>query len=173
MAAMNNYTESKANALRRQQDMPTSENLLAYVKTLMRDEILASADAQVERCIKELKKKGLSIKDIALAFDWHDAPYYGKAGCLGCWNPAKEWHMLRLLLPNGKHPNPKEEVNALPLESRERIQELALELMGRIQSYVRSIAYVAFDNSFEERELIKQLLECKPIHPSPARYCKA
>jgi hypothetical protein len=78
MAAMNNYTESKANALRRQQDMPTSENLLAYVKTLMRDEILASADAQVERCIKELKKKGLSIKDIALAFDWHDAPYYGK-----------------------------------------------------------------------------------------------
>jgi hypothetical protein len=36
----------------------------------------------------------------------------------------------------------------LPLKSREGLQELVLELMGRIKSYVRSIAYIAFDNSF-------------------------
>jgi ABC-type xylose transport system substrate-binding protein len=74
MAAMNSYAESTANALRRQQYVPTSETLLVYVKTLTSDKILASADAQAKRCIKALKKKGLSTKDIALAFDWHDAP---------------------------------------------------------------------------------------------------
>jgi hypothetical protein len=39
MAAMNNYVEGTANALIRRQDVPTSETLLTYVKTLMSDEM--------------------------------------------------------------------------------------------------------------------------------------
>jgi hypothetical protein len=78
MVAMNNYVEGTANALIRRQDVPTSETLLAYIKTLTSYEILANVEAQVERCIKELKKKGLSIKNVALVFDGHDAPYYGE-----------------------------------------------------------------------------------------------
>jgi hypothetical protein len=70
--------------------MPTSETLLGYVKTLTCDDILASAEAQVERCIKELKKKGLSTKNVAIGLDWYDAPYYGKkvAGVIG--TPPKD-----------------------------------------------------------------------------------
>jgi IS4 transposase len=57
MAAMNSYAESTANALRRQQYVPTSETLLAYVKTLTRDEILANVEAQVD-VVEAVDKKG-------------------------------------------------------------------------------------------------------------------
>jgi hypothetical protein len=130
MTAMNGYAKSKANTLRSKSDVPTSKKLLDYVKTLKGDEVLANAEAQAELCIKALKKKGLSTKNVAIAFDWHDAPYYGKqiAGVVG----TQPKDMLRL--PNCKHPNYKEEANALPPRIWEGLQELVLELMERIEA---------------------------------------
>jgi len=148
--------------------VPTSGTLLGYVKGMMSDEILAKSEVQAKRCIKALKK-GLSIKNVALAFDWHNEYYYGKqvAGVVG----AQLKDLLRL--PNCEHPHAEEEANALPLESKEGLQELVLDLLERIKRLVKGIAYVAFNNGFQDKELIEQLLEHKPIHPSPAQHCKA
>jgi len=78
MAVMNGFAEGTANSLRCQGRTPTSETLLDYVKTMTCGEMLADAEAQVDCCVKQLKMKGLRFKDVALAFDWHDEPYYGK-----------------------------------------------------------------------------------------------
>jgi|YelNatPaOPRAMG01_1025707.scaffolds.fasta_scaffold533181_1 hypothetical protein len=53
----------------RMKHLPTSETLLAYVKGMARKEIFDNAKGQVEYCIKELKKKGLSLKNVVIAFD--------------------------------------------------------------------------------------------------------
>ncbi|MGQ9515216.1 MAG: transposase, partial [Thermoproteota archaeon] len=49
----------------------------------------------------------------------------------------------------------------LPLESREGLPGLVLGLLGRIQRHVKGIAYVAFDNGFQDEELMEGLLERK------------
>jgi hypothetical protein len=49
MAAMNSYAKGTANALRRRQDVSTSETLLEYVKTLMHDEILSNTEVHIAR----------------------------------------------------------------------------------------------------------------------------
>ena len=40
--------------------------------------VLANAEAQIEYCVEELRSKRLHIRDVAVAFDWHVQPYYGK-----------------------------------------------------------------------------------------------
>lgn len=65
MAVTNSFAEGIANILRCQGRIPTGETLLDYVKTLTCDEMLAEAEAQVDRCVKMLKTKGLRLKDVA------------------------------------------------------------------------------------------------------------
>jgi hypothetical protein len=78
MAVMNSFAEGTVNSLRREGDVPTGETLLDYVKTMTCDEVLANAEAQIEYCVEELRSKRLHLRDVAVAFDWHDQPYYGK-----------------------------------------------------------------------------------------------
>jgi hypothetical protein len=159
MAAMNGFAEGTANALRGQSDVPTSETLLAYVKTLTGDEILSNADEQIGRCVEELKAKGLSLRDVALAFDWHDEPYYGKpiAGMVGTQHKRGTCHAFSFLTASILTPKRRLTLCVLPLESRENLHILVLELLERIQRLVKGIAYVAFDNGFQDRELMEGL----------------
>jgi len=45
----------------------------------------------------------------------------------------------------------------LPLESNEGLLGIVLELLGWIQSYVKGIAYLAFDNGFQYKKLLEEL----------------
>lgn len=159
MAAMNGYAEGTANALRSQSDVPTSETLLAYVKTLTRDEILSNAEGGIGRCVEKLKAKGLRLKDVALAFDWHDAPYYGEpiAGVVGTKRKHGTNFAFSFLTASVLTPKRRLVLCMIPLESRDGLPELVLGLLERIRSYVKGIAYVVFDNGFQDKELIDGL----------------
>jgi hypothetical protein len=95
------------------------------------------------------------LKDVALAFDWHDAPYYGKP-VTGWSERSTSGERASLLLPNC---TPKRGLTLciVPLESREDLPALVLELLGQIHSYVKGKAYIAFDNGFQDKELIEEL----------------
>jgi hypothetical protein len=41
-------------------------------------EVLAQGEAQIEYSIKRLRLKGVRLKNVGVAFDWHDQPYYGQ-----------------------------------------------------------------------------------------------
>ena len=58
MAVLNSFAEGTANVLRCQGRVPTGETLLDYVKTMTYGEVLVDAEAQIDRCVKELKLKG-------------------------------------------------------------------------------------------------------------------
>jgi len=159
MAVMNGYAEGTANTLRRQSDMPTSETLLDYIKTMSRDEMLANAEAQIESCIARLKMKGLRLRDVAIAFDWHDQPYYGKPvpGMVGTQPKRGTCYAFSFLTASILTPRRRLVLCITPLTSREGLPNLVLALIKRIQKHVGRIGYVAFDNGFQDSELVKEL----------------
>jgi len=159
MAAMNSFAEGVANVLRCQARTPTGETLLDYVKTMTCDEVLADAEAQVERCVEMLKRKGLRLKDVAVAFDWHDQPYYGKPmpGMVGTKPKRGTYHAFSFLTASILTPGRRLVLCIVPLSSRMELSELVLGLITRIQKCVKGLGYVAFDNGFQSSELILEL----------------
>lgn len=159
MAVMNGFAEGVANILRCQGKIPTGETLLDYVKTMTRDEMLADAEAQVERCVKMLKMKGLRLRDVAVALDWHDQPYYGKPmlGMVGTQPKRGTCHAFSFLTASILTAGRRLALCIVPLTSREDLSTLVLALIERIQGYVKRIGYVAFDNGFQSSELILEL----------------
>ena len=159
MAVMNGFAEGTANSLRCQGKMPTGETLLDYVKAMTCGEMLADAEAQVDCCVKQLKMKGLRFKNVALAFDWHDEPYYGKPvpGMVGTQPKRGTCYAFSFLTASILTPGRRLVVCIVPLSSREGLSELVLGLIARIQRRVNRIGYVAFDNGFQSSELIEEL----------------
>jgi hypothetical protein len=159
MAAMNGYAEGIANSLRCQGRTPTGETLLGYVKALTCDELLANAEVQIESCIERLKMKGLRLRDVAVAFDWHDQPYYGKPtpGMIGTQPKDGTCHAFSFLTASILTPGRRLVLCIVPLTSREGLPTLVLALLERIQKRVDGIAYIVFDNGFQSNELIKEL----------------
>jgi hypothetical protein len=159
MAVMNGYAEGVANSLRRQGRAPTGETLLGYVKSMTCDEILANAEVQIESCIKRLRMKGLRLKDVALAFDWHDQPYYGKPtlGMVGTQPRDGTCYAFSFLTVSVLTPGRRLVLCIVPLTSRMGLPALVLALVKRIQKRVEGVAYVVFDNGFQDSELIKEL----------------
>jgi len=159
MAVTNGFAEGVANILRCRGRMPTGETLLDYVKSMTCDEMLANAEAQVERCVEMLKGKGLRLKDVAVAFDWHDQPYYGKpvAGMVGTKPKRGTYHAFSFLTASVLTAGRRLTLCIIPLASREGLPTLVLALIERIQRRVKRIGYMAFDNGFQSSELILEL----------------
>jgi hypothetical protein len=160
MAAMNSYAEGTANSLRREgDDVPTGETLLDYVKTMTCDEVLANAEAQIGYCVEELRSKQLRLRDVAVAFDWHDQPYYGKVvpGMVGTQPKRGTCYAFSFLTASIITPGRRLVLCVVPLTSREGLPALVLTLMERIRRCVKSVGYVAFDNGFQNSELIEEL----------------
>ena len=159
MAAMNSYAEGVANSLRCHGDMPTGETLLDYVKSMTCEEMLGNAEAQVDCCVNQLKVKGLRFKNVALAFDWHDEPYYGKPvpGMVGTQPKRGTCYAFSFLTASILTPGRRLVVCIVPLSSREGLSKLVLGLIARIQRRVKGIRYVAFDNGFQSSELMLEL----------------
>ena len=158
-AVMNGFAEGIANSLRRQGKIPTSETLLDYIKAMSCDEMLANAEAQIESCINQLRLKGLRLKDVGVAFDWHDQPYYGKPtpGMVGAQPKRGTCYAFSFLTASILTPRRRLVLCIIPLTSREGLSALVLGLIARVQKRVEGIGYVAFDNGFQDSELVKEL----------------
>ena len=159
MAVMNGYAEGIAKSLRCQGRTPTGETLLGYVKSMTCDEVLAKAEAQIESCIDRLRVKGLGLKDVAVAFDWHDQPYYGKPtlGMVGTQPKDGTCHAFSFLTASILTSGRRLVLCIVPLTSRMGIPALVLTLLERIQKRLDGVAYVVFDNGFQSNELIEEL----------------
>jgi len=159
MATMNGYAEGMANALRSRRDMPTGETLLDYVKAMTSDEILASAEAQIGLCIEKLRAKEIHLKDVALAFDWHDSPYYGEPvpGTVGTKRKHGTNFAFSFLTASVLTPKRRLVLCIVPLAPRDGLPKLVFGLLERIRKLVKGIAYVAFDNGFQDKELMEGL----------------
>lgn len=171
MAVMNGFAEGTANSLRCQGRTPTGETLLDYVKTMTCGEMLADAEAQVDCCVKQLKMKGLRFKDVALAFDWHDEPYYGKPvpGMVGTQPKRGTCYAFSFLTASILTAGRRLVLCIVPLSSREGLSELVLGLIARIQRHVKGIGYVAFDNGFQSGELMLELQKRRIAFVLPLR----
>ena len=158
-AVMNGYAEGAANSLRCQGGIPTSETLLDYIKTMGCGEILANAEAQIECCVRRLRMKGVRLKDVAVAFDWHDQPYYGKPvpGMVGTQPKRGTCYAFSFLTASILTPRRRLVLCITPLTSRGSLPALVLALIKRIQRRVGRIGYVVFDNGFQDSGLVEEL----------------
>ena len=159
MAVMSGYAEGTVNSLRRQGKAPTSETLLGYIKNMTCDEMLGNAEAQIECCVKQLRIKALRLKDVAVAFDWHDQPCYGKPvpAMVGTQPKRGTCYAFSFLAASILTPRRRLVLCVVPLTSGEGLPTLVLALIKRIQRRVGRIGYVAFDNGFQDSELVKEL----------------
>jgi hypothetical protein len=159
MAVMNSFAEGTASTLRSQGKIPTGETLLDYVKTMTCDEVLANAEAQIDCCVRQLKMKGLRFKDVAVAFDWHDVPYYGRPmlGMVGTQPKRGTCYAFSFLTASILTAGRRLVLCIVPLSSREGLSGLVLGLVARVKRWVKGLAYVAFDNGFQSSELILEL----------------
>jgi len=159
MAVMNGYAEGVANSLRCHVDMPTGETLLDYVKTMTCEEMLANAEVQIGSCVELLKVKGVRFKNLALAFDWHDVPYYGKPipGIVGTQPKRGTCYAFSFLTASILTAGRRLVLCIVPLSSREGLSALVLGLIASVRRWVKGLAYVAFDNGFQSSELILEL----------------
>jgi len=159
MAVMNGYAEGVANSLRCHVDMPTGETLLDYVKSVTCEEMLVNAEVQIASCVELLKMKGLRFRNLALAFDWHDVPYYGKPvpGMVGTQLKRGTCYAFSFLTASILTPGRRLVLCIVPLSSRTGLSGLVLALVARIRRHVKGIRYVAFDNGFQNSELILEL----------------
>lgn len=159
-ALMNGYAEGVAEALRERRRTPTSETLLDYLKAVGVGEVLEAAGAQIGRCVQALREKGITLKEVAVAFDWHDRPYYGSPateGVVGCKPKRGASYAYSFLTASIITPGRRLVLCLLPLVGREGLPELVLGLLGHIRRYVKRIAYAAFDNGFQDAELLEGL----------------
>ena len=158
-AVMNSFAEGTANCLRRHGEAPTSETLLDYVKSMTCEEVLANAEAQIECSIKRLRLKGVRLKNVGVAFDWHDQPYYGQPmhGMVGTQPKRGTCYAFSFLTASILTPGRRLVLCIVPLTSRQGLSTLVLGLITRVQKRVEGLAYVAFDNGFQDSELIQEL----------------
>jgi len=93
---------------------------------------------------------------VAVAFDWHDQPYYGKVvpGMVGTQPKRGTCYAFSFLTVSIITPGKRLVLCVVPLTSREGLPVLVLTLLERIRRCVKSVGYVAFDNGFQSSELI-------------------
>jgi putative transposase len=165
IALLNCYAEGYTKVLRKNKGrgVPTSETLLDYLKTSDVTTILETAKVQIDRCVETLKKKGISLNKVAIAFDWHDKRFYGKhntKGVLGTKPERGTSYAYSYLTVSIITPRKRLVLAVLPLETRKGLPQLVLSLLGFLMmQYVKNLFYVAFDNGFQDSQLLQALID--------------
>lgn len=160
IALMNCYAEGFAKALRKNKHAPTSETLLDYLKTSKADDIVQAAKVQIDRCVATLRKKGIRLDKAAIAFDWHDQPYYGlhkTEGIVGTKPKDGTAYAFCYLTVSVITPKKRLVLAVLPLKTRDNLAQVVLPLLHLMMQYIKDVAYVAFDNGFQDSLLLKAL----------------
>jgi len=161
-ALMNCYAEGFAKALREKRHTPTSETLLDYFKLQKVYGILETAKVQIDRCVATLKKKGIRLNKAAIAFDWHDQPYYGShqtEGVIGTKPKDGTSYAFCYLTVSVITPRKRLVLAVLPLKTRDGLAKIVLSLLDHMMQCVKNLAYAAFDNGFQDKELFLALIE--------------
>jgi len=118
---MNSYAEGLAETLREYKHVPTSETLLDYFKAVAVVEVLEAAEAQIARCVQMFKKEDITLKNAAVAFDWHDRPYYGAPhteGVVGTKSKRGTSYAFSFLTVSIITPGKRLVISVLPLRAR-------------------------------------------------------
>ena len=161
-ALMNCYAEGFTQAVRENRPAPTSETVLDYLKLQRVNEILEAAKAQIDQCVATLKKKGIHLNKAAIAFDWHDQPYYGShhtEGVIGTKPRDGTSYAYSYLTVSVITPRKRLVLAVLPLKARNDLAKTVLSLLGLMMQHVKNLAYAAFDNGFQDSELLQALIE--------------
>jgi len=166
IALMNCYAEGLSNALRKQKSKrkstPTSETLLNYLKTQNLNDTLETAKAQIAKCATLLVKKGLVLTNVAIAFDWHDVRFYGKhnkEGVVGTKPERGTSYAYCYLTVSIITPGKRLVLAVVPLQSRDELWQIVLPLLDQVLQDVKAISYVAFDNGFQDSNLLQALID--------------
>src|SRR5665647_946700 len=158
IALMNCYAEGYTKALRKdkkkknkkeRKSVPTSETLLNYLKTQNINDILEIAKTQIAQCTELLVKKGITLNNVAIAFDWHDVRFYGKhdkEAVLGTKPERGTSYAYCYLTVSIITPRKRLVLAVIPLKSREELWQIILPLLDQIMQYVKKLSHVAFDN---------------------------
>lgn len=161
MSVMNCYAEGLAQTLREHKHAPTSETLLDYLKTIKVDDMLEKAKTQIDLCIETLKSKRVTLDKVALAFDWHDLPYYGShqtEGVIGTKPKNGTAYAFSFLTVSVLTPHKRIVLAVLPLKTRNDLPTTVLVLLNHVTLRVKSLLYVAFDNGFQNSQLLQALI---------------
>jgi len=162
IALMNCFAEGFAKTLRKNKHAPTSETLLNYLKTANVDSVLQTAKVQIDKCVKALRKKGIRLNKAAIAFDWHDQPYYGShktQGVIGTKPKDGTSYAYSYLTVSVITPKKRLVIAVLPLKTRDSLPQVILPLLDYVMQYVKNLAYVAFDNGFQDSQLLQALID--------------
>jgi hypothetical protein len=162
IALMNCYAEGFAKTLREKKHAPTSETLLDYLKTANVDNVLQTAKVQIDKCVKALRKKSIRLDKAAIAFDWHDQPYYGShqtQGVIGTKPKDGTSYAYSYLTISVITPKKRLVLAVLPLKTRDNLPQVILPLLDCVMQYVKNLAYVAFDNGFQDSQLLHALID--------------
>ena len=172
-ALMNCFAEGFAKTLREHKHAPTSETLLDYLKTAKKDAILKTAKVQIDRCVATLKKKGIHLDKAAIAFDWHDQPYYGShqtEGVVGTKPKDGTAYAYCYLTVSVITPKKRLVLAVLPLKTREGLTQIVLSLLNLMMQYVKNLAYAAFDSGFQDSELLQAFSDRNVPFVIPLHY---
>ncbi len=166
IALMNCYAEGLTNALRKQKakrkSTPTSETVLAYLKTQTINDTLQVARAQIAKCVTILAKKRLVTANVAVAFDWHDVRFYGKhskEGVVGTKPERGTSYAYCYLTVSIITPGKRLVLAVVPLLSRDNLWQIVLLLLDQVLQNIESVSYVAFDNGFQDVKLLQALID--------------
>ena len=172
MSVMNFYAEGLSQTLREYKHTPTSETLLDYLKTMKVDDILQKAESQIDLCIETLRNKGISLDKVAIAFDWHDIPYYGSLqteGVVGTKPKNGTAYAFSFLTVSVLTPHKRIIIAVIPLKTKNNLPTTVLELLNYVKQKVKSLLYVAFDNGFQDSQLLQVLIDQKIPFVIPLR----
>lgn len=162
IAIMNCFAEGFAKTLRKNKHAPTSETLLDYLKTANVDSVLQTAKVQIDKCVKAIRKKGIRLNKAAIAFDWHDQPYYGShqpQGVIGTKPKDGTSYAYSYLTVSVITPKKRLVIAVLPLKTRDNLPQVILPLLDYVMQHVKNLAYVAFDNGFQDSALLQGLID--------------
>src|ERR1700674_4627327 len=78
-SVLNAYAEGMSNVSNKIGSVvPNSDTALLRFKTIDRYELQSVISIVIEEQVNELKRKGLLVRPVPIAFDWHDQMFYGE-----------------------------------------------------------------------------------------------
>lgn len=161
---MNKYVEGTSGVSRRVlgERLPTGDTALSYFKSVDRQELLSVSGIILEKQVDELKRRGLLLRPVPVAFDWHDQMFYGdeSAEMVNGTKPKNGssyayQYLTASIIVDGRRVT----IALMPIKSREHLLEYVDYALNRIRGMGIMIRYLLFDGGFSSLALPAYLEE--------------
>jgi hypothetical protein len=128
-----------------------------YFKSIDRYELQSVISIVLEEQVDELKRKGLLMRPVPIAFDWHDQMFYGDHDTAEMVNGTRPkagssyayQYLTASILVDGKRLT----IVLTPIKSREYLLEYVKDALNRIRNAGIRVRYLLFDGGFSSLEL--------------------